>query len=74
MNLLNAKGEGYTPCRVCRPSSNEIGSAPATNSVSGTRTTLRTKALISQRCSGTTRVGSRCKRMTKALNGRCYQH
>ena len=25
-------------------------------------------------CSGTTKAGARCKRMTKSENGRCYQH
>lgn len=28
----------------------------------------------STRCTGTTQKGARCKRMTKASNGRCYQH
>lgn len=28
----------------------------------------------SVQCSGTTKAGNRCKRMTKSTNGRCYQH
>ena len=29
---------------------------------------------ISVQCSGTTKKGTRCKRMVKSANGRCYQH
>ena len=32
------------------------------------------KSTTSVQCSGTTKSGSRCKRMTTASNGRCYQH
>ena len=28
----------------------------------------------SVQCSGTTKKGTRCKRMVKSANGRCYQH
>ena len=29
---------------------------------------------ITTQCTGTTRAGNQCKRMTKNSNGRCYQH
>ena len=31
-------------------------------------------ASTSVQCSGTTKKGNRCKRMTTSANGRCYQH
>jgi endonuclease G len=33
-----------------------------------------TKTSTSVQCSGTTKAGNRCKRMTLSPNGRCYQH
>lgn len=33
-----------------------------------------TKRTTSVQCSGTTQKGARCRRMTLAANGRCYQH
>ena len=32
------------------------------------------KSSTSVQCSGTTKAGDRCKRMTLSENGRCYQH
>lgn len=29
---------------------------------------------VSVQCSGTTKKGTRCKRMVRSANGRCYQH
>ncbi len=34
----------------------------------------QTRTSSSQQCTGTTKSGLRCKRMTTSSNGRCYQH
>jgi endonuclease G len=34
----------------------------------------KNKATVSVQCSGITKAGNRCKRMTTNANGRCYQH
>lgn len=39
-----------------------------------TNKTSQIKEVLSSQCSGTTKKGKRCKRMTKNDNGRCYQH
>ena len=62
-----AKELDYTPCKVCKPvgyheavknNSYNTGKSPST----------------ATRCTGTTKSGARCKRMTKNSSGRCYQH
>ncbi|MDX2361850.1 MAG: hypothetical protein QNK23_13660 [Crocinitomicaceae bacterium] len=58
MSTLDAKKRGYTACSVCRPS-------VSTGTPSGSATT---------QCTGTTKSGSRCKRMTTNSSGRCHQH
>jgi hypothetical protein len=58
VELTKAKEGGYTACSVC----------------SGGTVIPRQKASMSQQCSGTTKAGNRCKRMTTSANGRCYQH
>jgi hypothetical protein len=64
-DVASAISFGYTACSVCDPP------AKATSSqVSGTPI----KRAVSQQCSGTTKAGARCKRMTTSANGRCYQH
>src|SRR5687767_12011517 len=54
--LKKAKENGYTTCSVCS------GGTPG----------VKNKASMSQQCTGTTKAGNRCKRMT--ASGRCYQH
>lgn len=39
-----------------------------------TNKTSQIKGVLSSQCTGTTKKGKRCKRMTKNDNGRCYQH
>jgi endonuclease G len=39
-----------------------------------TSKTSQIKGVLSTQCTGTTKKGNRCKRMTKNDNGRCYQH
>lgn len=48
-------------------SSNPTGTNSSNSSVKG-------DVSVSVQCSGTTKSGSRCKRMTKSPNGKCWQH
>ncbi|HEY4652687.1 MAG TPA: hypothetical protein VIG72_14810 [Pontibacter sp.] len=78
--VAEAQAEGLTACSVCKPAS-----AATTNAVqrqeSSTTPAVRAVTTSSSRsssgsvqCSGTTKAGNRCKRMTTSSNGRCYQH
>lgn len=59
----------YEPKRTSNPST-EI-KVQTTSPVSNRTQSNKSSSV---RCSGTTTKGSRCKRMTKSSNGRCYQH
>ncbi|WP_200979832.1 hypothetical protein [Echinicola sp. 20G] len=86
LQLTEAKKKDYTACSVCKPSSvvtsNKAGIPPMTASETNIMTPAKastTKSYLqsgatSVRCSGTTKAGSRCKRMTKSANGKCFQH
>lgn len=62
--LSSAVKSGYTACSRCKGSASY---KPKTTSRGSSSTT-------SKQCSGTTKAGNRCRRMTKSSNGRCYQH
>ncbi|MEO5788826.1 hypothetical protein [Gelidibacter sp.] len=64
----------YTACSVCKPNvkDNSLGIMSTSN-----KSTVDPKASTnstSTQCIGKTKLGARCKRMTKSGNGRCYQH
>jgi hypothetical protein len=59
IELSKAKENSYTACSVCS---------------GGSSAQTKAKASTSQQCSGKTKTGNRCKRMTTGVNGRCYQH
>lgn len=70
-----ANERGFTACSVCKPkadlktlkhveNSQQIRIAPESTVPKATAT----------QCTGKTKAGSSCKRMTKSANGRCYQH
>lgn len=66
------------PCSVCGPPVVGPGST-ATTSGSGSSTKApdpspEPSRSASVQCSGTTKKGARCKRMTTDPSGRCYQH
>ncbi|WP_200979822.1 hypothetical protein [Echinicola sp. 20G] len=86
LQLSDAKKKDYTACSVCKPStivrndnsSTQAKAASEINNVtpskaSTTKASPQPKA-NSVRCSGTTKAGSQCKRMTKSANGKCFQH
>lgn len=63
----------YKACSVCKP--NAQWSPLSIRSTSTKSTTTPTiKTTKSTQCTGKTKAGARCKRMTKSGNGRCYQH
>lgn len=76
--VAQAEADGLTACSICKPSSGnstvpynsfkstgniQTGSSPSSSASSG-----------STQCTGTTKAGARCKRMTTSSTGRCYQH
>jgi hypothetical protein len=68
-SLDEAVQSGYTPCSVCSP---PRASEVQTQQQEITTTTQHNTT--STRCTGTTKAGSQCKRMTTNASGRCYQH
>jgi hypothetical protein len=55
---------GLEPCKICKPAGSY--STPQTKKPQGEGTTVQ--------CKGTTKVGTRCKHMTRIANGYCFQH
>lgn len=78
--IAAAQAEGLTACSVCSPgmgSSSGSTLAPANklvNTGSSSSSGSSNRASGSVQCSGTTKAGTRCKRMTTDSSGRCYQH
>ena len=72
ITLEEALKNGYGACKVCKPDiANSVNSAD--NGIL-TAKTYAPKKSQSVQCSGKTKKGLRCKRITTASNGRCYQH
>ena len=88
ITLAEATKRGYTACSVCKPQQLEDEEENADNvetagSSGSNSTPVKTaprtsggneRTTTSRQCSGITKSGQRCKRMTTAANGRCYQH
>lgn len=62
--LAEAQDNGYEACKVCKP--------PVNGQKSNEVETERSSA--AQQCSATTQAGARCKRRTKNISGKCWQH
>ena len=62
ITLEEALKLGLEACKVCKPSQ---------AADSGEKKIVNTS---SRQCSGTTKAGNRCKRMTTDPSGYCYQH
>ncbi|WP_338357084.1 hypothetical protein [Yeosuana marina] len=76
ITLQKAIELGYSPCSVCKPMS-KISDKKKANNISSAQvltTNEATQKSVAKQCTGKTKSGSRCKRMTKNANGRCYQH
>lgn len=77
LKLDEAISHGYTACSICKPQQGES----QTTSVNSLYSTTSNSASVSNsyrsssvQCSGRTKKGARCKRMTTSSNGYCYQH
>lgn len=68
----------YEACSVCKPIQTETVSNNNTFKSVDTKpkstTTTKSNLQTSTQCTGITKSGNRCKRMTKSANNRCYQH
>ena len=76
ITLEQAINLGYQACTVCKPGSNpEKIQSLVSQSEQNTKSqeTVSQKSTATQ-CTGKTKAGKRCKRMTKNASGRCYQH
>jgi hypothetical protein len=51
-----------------------ITEAPIQSKINKESDSTNSNQSVYVQCSGTTKKGSRCKRMVKTANGRCYQH
>ena len=66
ISISKATELGLQPCKICKPatvaSQNLVSSKPQ-----GTGT-------ATNQCKGLTNAGTRCKHMTRIVNGYCFQH
>jgi len=76
ISLEQAKELGYNPCSVCKPITKTSAKKKANTNSNTKSLTInkRTQKSVATQCTGKTKSGARCKRMTKNANGRCYQH
>lgn len=89
IQLKEAIARGYDACSACEPptSEEEEKEAQPPSSEEGKSTRQASPSPVapkevkqtrtsssSRQCTGTTKSGLRCKRMTTSANGRCYQH
>lgn len=65
----------FTACSVCKPTASNLNLKPAeTIQPLITEPETSSPKTIATQCTGKTKAGARCKRMTKSANGRCHQH
>lgn len=77
INVQEAIQEGLTACSVCNPAKSNVPQNLYQESLSldeENSTNSSYSASSSIQCTGTTKGGARCRRMTKAASGRCHQH
>jgi len=71
-----AKALAFVACKVCKPTEENTSSSNLNLSSNSKppKTSSSSKKAVASQCTGKTKSGSRCKRKTKNVNGRCYQH
>lgn len=76
ITLEQAINLGYQACSVCKPETNpeQIRSLISQSEQNTTSQETVTQKSAATQCTGKTKAGKRCKRMTKNASGRCYQH
>ncbi|MBL7559849.1 hypothetical protein JAO71_08545 [Olleya sp. YSTF-M6] len=72
-SLSKAITLGFKACLVCKPNNKTVDAGNALANRKQTNITP-TKATVAKQCTGKTKAGKRCKRKTKNVNQRCYQH
>jgi len=72
ISLKEAKEKQFEACKVCKPTTIISSEKPA--AIDTIKVDQPAKKTVSTRCTATTKSGSRCKRMTKNTNGKCWQH
>jgi endonuclease G len=69
------KNKTLDKCGYCYHHISQAGTTfPANNNIEKKATQTTPSKSVSVQCSGTTKAGNRCKRMTTDASGRCYQH
>jgi hypothetical protein len=71
IELNDAINRGYGACKICQPPQSV---SKRSEEVKEEKTTDYNKNATSSQCTATTKKGSRCKRMTTSVNGKCWQH
>lgn len=78
ITLKKAKDRGYQACKVCKPpqalKNDENSNSEDSFSDTSQEKKSPLKNVIAKQCSGTTKAGLRCKRITKNTSGKCWQH
>ncbi|MDP4207461.1 MAG: hypothetical protein Q8928_01475 [Bacteroidota bacterium] len=75
IDYKKAVQQGYTACKICKPSVSKTATYPSSSSEKQYRSsTPRENKAQAQQCTATTQKGTRCKRTTTNANGRCWQH
>jgi hypothetical protein len=72
--LSEAKAQGYSACKVCKPSSSNKSNTSSYTPSSPKKTVSNASPTSSSQCTGKTQSGTRCKRKTSDSSGKCYQH
>ena len=75
MDIKDAAKLGLSPCAQCNPGGQRLGAVSSASSGLGIKPGEASGSLSrSVQCQGTTKKGSRCKHLTKNVNGYCHQH
>lgn len=78
ISLSNALAQGYDACLVCRPPHKVTGDTQGTDSTQVTPIPTpapQNDTIIYRQCSAIAKsTGKRCKRITKNISGKCWQH
>jgi len=75
LSISAAQSRGLTACLICNPTAeNTRNTSPSTTGLGIKKGEAQGSRATSIQCRGTTKKGARCKRMTKNVNGYCFQH
>ena len=75
VSLVNAKERSYEPCKVCRPTTTVTQEKVEIDKTKIIDPPKTEKNAVAKQCSATAKTtGNRCRRMTKNVSGKCWQH